>query len=120
MPRDLATVLDIALACEDIEEFIQDLEEGDFRTSKLVQSAVLHQLQIVGEATKRLSHSFRDSHPEIPWKAMAGMRDRLIHQYDKIHVSTVWKIASREIPQLRQQLQPLLPLATDPPEGDGT
>ncbi|MFH0981370.1 MAG: DUF86 domain-containing protein [Planctomycetota bacterium] len=85
MQRDPASIVDIVLAGREIVQFTQGLDLAQFRDNSLVRSAVNFQLQIIGEATKRLSKKFRESHPTIPWKMMAGMRDRLIHGYDDIN-----------------------------------
>jgi uncharacterized protein with HEPN domain len=108
MPRDDGSVLDIVLACRDIEEFVVGYDEERFLRSKRTRYAVMHQIMIIGEATKRVSDAFRDAYPEIPWKAMAGMRDRLIHGYDGVDLGTVWKVATSEVPMLRMQLEPLV------------
>jgi uncharacterized protein with HEPN domain len=73
------------------------------------QSAVLHQLLVLGEAVKRLSGDFRDAHPEVPWRLIAGMRDKLIHHYDSVDLDEVWRVAERDIPYLAEQIVPLLP-----------
>lgn len=83
----------------DRHAFLEDLK---------TRSAVLHQLLIVGEATKRLSNGFRDQQPEIPWTDMAGMRDVLIHGYDQVDPEEVWKTASVDIPDLLARIEPLL------------
>ena len=70
------------------------------------QSAILHQLLILGEAAKRLSQEFREQHEKIPWKKITGMRDKLIHAYDNIDLDEVWKTASSDIPRLIEQLEP--------------
>jgi uncharacterized protein with HEPN domain len=74
----------------------------------MCQSAVIRQLEIVGEATKRLSEPFRTNHPDIPWQKMAGMRDILIHAYDAVDLDEVWNASTRSIPQLIERLEPLV------------
>jgi len=69
-------------ACRAIEEFLQGIDREAFLEDRKTRSATLHELLILGEATKRLSQEFRTRHSEIPWSAMAGMRDVLIHGYD--------------------------------------
>jgi uncharacterized protein with HEPN domain len=76
------TLLQIAHAAELIAEFIAGFDRDLFGQDSRTQSAVLHQLLIIGEAVKRLSPEFCGQHPGIPWKLIAGMRDKLIHAYD--------------------------------------
>lgn len=64
------------------------------------QSSVLHQLMVLGEATKQLSDDFRARHSDIPWSLMAGMRDTLIHGYDIVNLEELWNTANRDIPGL--------------------
>ncbi len=79
--------------------------EADFKT----QSAVLYQIAILGEAVKRLSPEFRSQHPAIDWRAIAGMRDKLVHDYDKVDARRVWLTIQTSIPQLLSSIAPLLP-----------
>ncbi len=78
---------------------------GDTKT----QSAIEHQLMVMGEAVKRLSPEYRERYSEIPWSLVAGMRDKLIHGYDIVDVEEVWKTASDDIPELPDHIEPLLP-----------
>jgi uncharacterized protein with HEPN domain len=109
MDRDQASVEDIVLACREIARFIQTMTRGRFVQDSLVSSGVVRQLEIVGEAVKRLSRSYRDQHPELPWKDMSGMRDRLIHAYDEVDLDLVWHFAHEEIPNVLPLLERLLP-----------
>ncbi len=85
------------------------MTEEDFRANTVVQSAVLYKIIIIGEATKRLSSSFRSEHPEIPWDDMAGARDRLIHGYDKVRTELVWAIVHDHLPPLISSIATLAP-----------
>lgn len=113
--RDLAVVLDIVLACRDVESFLRGVERADFLDEEAgdeerkTRSAVIHQLLVVGEATKRLSNELRAANPQIPWQAMAGLRDRLIHGYDEVDLDRVWQISTVEVPKVRGHLEHLLP-----------
>jgi uncharacterized protein with HEPN domain len=89
MPRDDATLLDIVNAARLIQTFIQDMTKEAFLVDLKTQSAVLHQITVIGEAVKRLSQAFRERHPILPWSLMAGMRDHLIHGYDAIDLDEV-------------------------------
>ncbi len=75
----------------------------------MVQSAILHQLMVLGEAVKRLSVSFRIEHSSIPWTKIAGMRDNLIHDYLDVDLNLNWDTIERDLPALLQYLEPLLP-----------
>ncbi len=108
MQRDDISLVDIAEACRSIAEFIRGLDRAAFLADPKTRSATLHQLLIVGEATKRLSPEFRDRHPEIPWSEMAGMRDVLIHGYHQVDLEEVWKAASVDIPDVLVRIEPLL------------
>jgi uncharacterized protein with HEPN domain len=109
MLRDDATLLDIARAANLAIDFVQGLDEDSFAKDLKTQSAVLHQLLLIGEAVKRLSDPFRSDHPEIPWRFMAGMRDHLIHAYDAVDLEEVWKVVQHDLPILVEQIEPFLP-----------
>jgi uncharacterized protein with HEPN domain len=82
--------------------------EAAFRASPMMQDAVIRQLEIIGEATKRLSAQSRNRHPEIPWKQIAGMRDVLIHDYMGVELDEVWGVVARNLPALKHAVQALL------------
>lgn len=112
MKRDLGCAADIVEAAKDIAGFLSGVTEEEFLRDKFVRSAIIRQLEIVGEATKRLSGTFREVHPGVPWKDMAGLRDRLIHAYDDLDLERVWDAAVNVLPGVRAYLERLLP--TDP------
>ncbi len=107
--RDQAALLDIAKASRTILDFIRGLGEQDFLQDAKTQSAVIHQLLIVGEATKRLSAAFRAAHSDIPWARIARMRDLMIHHYAGVRPAEVWRAADTDVPALLKLLEPLLP-----------
>jgi uncharacterized protein with HEPN domain len=109
MPNDQATLLDIAKAAHLITAFVKDMTRESLAEDLKTQSAVLHQLTILGEAVKQLSREFRAQHAEIPWPLIAGMRDHLIHAYNEVDLDEVWKTATSDIPTLLADLKPLLP-----------
>ena len=91
--------IQLYISSKDYETFV-----GDF----IVQDAVVRQLEIIGEATKRITKDFRNNNPEIPWADMAGMRDVLIHDYIDVDLDIVWKTASESIPKLKALLEKLV------------
>ena len=109
MWRDDATLLDIAQAARRIVSFVRGVDEASFAANEEKHWAVVAQLLIIGEAVTRLSAEFRSSHPEIEWAKISGMRNRLIHGYDKIRWDLVWRTTTENVPQLPEQIEPLLP-----------
>ncbi|MEL6555931.1 MAG: DUF86 domain-containing protein [Cyanobacteria bacterium J06621_11] len=109
MNRDEASVLDIDTAAKRILQFSDGLTKSGLQEDEEKQSAIIYQLIIVGEATKRLSPEFRATHASVPWKEIAGMRDVLAHQYDDVNISTLWDVIRYEIPNLIKLVKPLLP-----------
>lgn len=109
MSRDDATLLDILSAARRALSFKRGIRKRSFMRDEKSQSAIVHQLLVLGEATKRLSEEFRAHHSEIPWRMMAGMRDKLIHEYDEVDLEEVWKTVTVDLARLIKQLEPLTP-----------
>jgi len=109
MSRDKAALLDIHNAARRILLFAAGLTKSDLATNEEKQSAILYQVITIGEATKRLSNDFRIKHSDIPWKDIAGMRDVLAHQYDRVNLDTLWDVVQNDIPELIELITPLLP-----------
>jgi len=105
MSRDDAVVLDLLEACRSVREFLGSMTREQFSVDKKTRSAVLHQLLVLGEATKRLSIEFRQRYTEIPWRELAGMRDRVIHAYDRVDLDLVWFALQRRLPTLESLLE---------------
>ena len=82
------------------QEFTEGMSFTDFQSDQKTKFAVVRCVEVIGEAVKRIPESFREQHPDIPWKAMAGMRDRLIHGYDVVDDEIVWNTVSHTIPSL--------------------
>ena len=72
------------------------------------QDATIRQLEIIGEATKNLSHSLRTRYSDIPWRRIAGLRDVLIHNYMGVDLEAVWKVTQDEIPSLKKRLDVII------------
>ena len=109
MPRDDTVYLQHILdAIAKVEEYIAGLDEVNFRNSTLVQDAVIRQLEIIGEAVRRLSPEFRSSHPEVSWQDIAGMRNKLIHDYFGVDIEKVWITAQDDLPHLKRSILPHL------------
>ena len=99
---------DILDAIEKVAQFIEGTTyEGFARDAKTV-FAVVRALEIIGEATKQLPVSVRDNHPEVPWREMAGIRDKLLHGYFGLNQVVVWRTAVEDLPNLRPLIQGVL------------
>ncbi|HLG03271.1 MAG TPA: DUF86 domain-containing protein [Bacteroidia bacterium] len=88
-----------------IETYTFDVSEDYFLNNRMIQDAVVRQFEIIGEATKRLTAEFRTKHDNVSWADMAGMRDKLIHDYIDVDIWIVWKAVKEDIPELKGQLQ---------------
>ncbi len=88
--------------------YLQGVSESEFAETALLQDGVIRQLEIIGEATRHLSQSLRMQYPEIPWQDMAGMRNKLIHDYFGVDIEAVWLTATQDVPQLKDQIEALL------------
>jgi len=107
--KDPRVYLAHILECiQKIERFTVDGEDR-FLGDALVQDAVLRNFEVIGEAAKRLDDAYRSAHPEIPWRALAGLRDVLIHQYEGVDLEKVWAIVEGDLPGLRKAIAALLP-----------
>lgn len=109
MLRDSAALLDIARFANQILELTLGMSREEFEADIRTQLAVLYEIAVLGEAVKRLSFEFRAEYPDIPWVEIAGMRDKVIHQYDKVRVDVVWRTIQNDVPALLAMIEPLLP-----------
>ena len=108
MSRERAWLLDMLQAAQDIVEISSGLTAEAFVQSKLHHHAILRLLMVLGEAAKHVPAAVRDSHPEIPWRRISGMRDVLIHGYFRVDLPLAWRIVSRDVPALVEHLPPLI------------
>ena len=99
---------DILDAIAKAEAMLSGVDFETFEDDYQLNFAVVRALEIIGEATKRLPESVRDQYSEIPWKDMAGMRDRIIHGYDAVNLRIVWDTVKKRIPAIRPKIQQIL------------
>lgn len=112
MSRDEGWVLDMLDATRKIAEYTCGLDEASFYKSTRDQDAVIRRFAILGEAAKRISPEFQKTHPEIPWRKIAGFRDVIVHDYFNVDLKRVWRLAKNEIPSLITLFEPLIPPET--------
>ena len=105
MDRDATYKKDTLDAVKKIEEYISRMSQEQFFDDSRTHDAAIRQLQIIGEASKRLSVEFKTSTTNAPWKKIAGTRDVLIHDYGEVDIDLVWKIIKDDLPALKSALE---------------
>lgn len=108
MNRYLAAVADIVESARSIGDYIAGVSREEFVENEQLQDSVIRRLLVIGEAASRLSASFRDAQPGIPWREIRGMRNRMVHVYDDIDVNLVWRTARNDVPNLLVRLAPIV------------
>lgn len=104
-PKDKLFLNDLVRSCEKVLRYSSGLSREQFFADEKTYDAVLRNLEILGEAVKHLSSEFRDSHTQIEWRKIAGLRDMVIHEYFGLDAHILWDVLSNEVPRLREQLR---------------
>lgn len=86
-------------------QYLDGVSYEQFQADEEKQDAIIRKIEVAGEATKRLSSAFRNKYDHLPWRAIAGMRDKLIHDYFDIDLETVWETATNDIPRLLSEIE---------------
>jgi len=98
-------IQDILDSITDIENFIKDMNFEEFTKDRKTINAVVRSIEVIGEATKKIPKTLIDRYSDIPWEKMAGMRDKLIHEYFGIDIEILWKVAKDEVSPLKPLIQ---------------
>jgi uncharacterized protein with HEPN domain len=104
-PDDLVYLRHILAAMEKIERYVSAVDQVRFRGDSLIQDGVIRQIQIIDEAARRLSVDLRDNYPEIPWRDIVGMRNKLVHDYFGVDLEAVFSTARDNIPNLKPEIR---------------
>lgn len=91
-----------------IETFSKGMSEEKLKKDRLKQSAIIREIEIIGEAAKNLPDSFKEKYPETEWKKIAGMRDKLIHHYFGVDIKIIWEVVKFDLPILKEQIKTML------------
>lgn len=109
MLRDKSSLIDVLNACESIERYIESKSFGDFEKDEMLQDAIIRKIEILGEASNRISEEIKNRFPDLPWNKMRAVRNILIHMYDELDLNIIWDTIKKDIPQLKTHLIKLLP-----------
>jgi uncharacterized protein with HEPN domain len=110
--KDQSLLLDMLNAAVCALEFTSGLRLEEFSIDHKTQSAVVYQIQIIGEAARKISSGTKQAYPSIDWSSIVGMRNRLVHDYSRIDIGVVWEVVTDELPLLVAALERIVP----PPE----
>jgi uncharacterized protein with HEPN domain len=105
MRRDDALILDMLIAAEKITRFAGSLSFEQFEQDEMAQSAVMREIQVLGEAARMIQTQTKQRYPQITWAAITGMRNRIVHEYFNIDPEILWHTTQREIPELIAHLK---------------
>jgi uncharacterized protein with HEPN domain len=106
--RDRDFLSDILEAIRRIELYLSDSSYEIFLKDIKTEDAIVRNLEIIGEAAKKLSEELRNDYPQLPWKKMAGLRDRLIHHYFGVNYDVVWAVAKKELPKIKPEIEKIV------------
>ncbi|AFY81523.1 HepT-like ribonuclease domain-containing protein [Oscillatoria acuminata] len=112
MKTDKLYLSNIKECIEKVEIYTQE-GKAVFMTNAMMQDAVIRNLEIIGEATKRVSPDLRNQYSNIPWRQMAGLRDVLIHDYLRIDLQEIWEVIETDLPLLKPQVETILQNITE-------
>ena len=107
-PDDILLV-DMLLAARDAVEFLKGKSPEEFARDRMCQLAVIKSIETVGEAASRISEPFRETHPQLPWQDIVGMRHRLVHGYFDIDLDRVWRTVQEDLPPVIALIETLVP-----------
>ena len=101
-------VQDIIDSIRDIESFVKGMKFEEFKKDRKTVNAVVRSIEVIGEASKKIPATIAAKYPGVPWKKMAGMRDKLIHEYFGIDLEILWTVAKRDIKGIRPEIRRML------------
>jgi len=112
MKNNLIYIKHIRDAIYKIESFLEGVSKNEFiEEDSLTQSAVIRQLEIIGEASKKVEENFKEKHPEIPWRDMSDTRNKVIHDYFQVDYELIWDIYEKDLPKLKREIEKTIELS---------
>ncbi|GBE18331.1 hypothetical protein BMS3Abin16_00928 [archaeon BMS3Abin16] len=101
-------IQDVLTSIDEVDEFTKDMSFDEFAGDKKTINAVVRSLEVLGEAAKKIPADMRKKNVKVPWNLMAGMRDKLIHQYFSVDLEIVWKVVKEELPPIRPFIEKII------------
>jgi uncharacterized protein with HEPN domain len=102
---DLVFIEHILDSAGAIEDFSKGIDISELTSNRLKQSAIVREIEVIGEAAKNVSKEIKDKYKEVPWKEIVGTRDKIIHHYFGVDLDIIFEIVKKEIPVLKKQIQ---------------
>jgi uncharacterized protein with HEPN domain len=99
---------DMLISIQEIETFTADIKFEEFKENRMIRNAVVRSLEVLGEASKNIPEEIRDNYPEIPWKRISGMRDKLIHNYFGVDYEMVWSVSVERLSELKPAIEVII------------
>ncbi len=112
MPRkrdDNVLLMDMLTFALEVQAFVEGKTWDEYESDILLRRAVERSVELIGEAARKISSEFEESHPEIPWNKIIVQRHRIAHEYDRLDDGIIWSVAMKYIPELIRQIQSILP-----------
>jgi len=108
-PRDLVYVGHMLDMAKKAVAKVQNLPRATYDADENLRLALIHLVQVIGEAARHVSRAFTAAHPEIPWENIVGMRHKVVHDYLGVDDDVVWEVVTEDLPKLVETLEPLVP-----------
>jgi len=106
--------MDILVACREAQEYTQGVTREAFQADRKLQRALCMVLEIIGEAARAVSDECKAANPQIPWRDLIGLRNRIIHEYFRLDLDIIWEIVQADVPALAAMIEPLVPGEEEP------
>ncbi len=106
--NDKLYIFDIKKCCQKIEEYLENVTEDDFLKNEMLQDALVRNIEIIGEASKNLSAELRKENPQIAWREIMRMRDKIVHHYFRLNLDVIWQTATEDIPNLKPEIEKIM------------